>query len=99
MQQQDFNLNISLDQTQALKCEKCDNPTFNQSFLLRKASRLLTGSPQDALIPIQVFACTKCGHVNDEFMPIQLKNQSKNESIEVIEEEPINDGGGKIIQF
>jgi len=98
MNQQDFNLNISLDQTQALKCEKCDNPTFNQSFLLRKASRLLTGSPQDALIPIQVFACTKCGHVNNEFMPLQLKNQPQDDSVEVIEE-TTNDGGGKIIQF
>jgi uncharacterized Zn finger protein len=98
MQQQDFNLNISLDQTQALKCEKCDNQTFNQSFLLRKASRLLTGSPQDALIPIQVFACTKCGHVNNEFMPLQLKNQSQDDSVEIIEE-TTNDGSGKIIQF
>ena len=68
-------LNISLDQTKGVKCEKCGNETFQDAFLLRKASRLLTGTAQDALIPIQVFACTKCGHVNEEFLPMQLKQQ------------------------
>ena len=32
--------------------------------MLRKASRFLTGTPNDALIPIPVFACTKCGHID-----------------------------------
>jgi len=73
--EQQPGLNISLDQTKGVKCEKCSNETFQDAFLLRKASRLLTGTAQDALIPIQVFACTKCGHVNEEFLPMQLKQQ------------------------
>jgi hypothetical protein len=41
--------------------------------MLRKASKFLTGTPQDALIPLPVFSCSKCGHVNTEFLPEPLK--------------------------
>jgi hypothetical protein len=67
-------LNLSLDKTQAVTCDKCGCPTFTEGVLLRKASRFLTGTQQDALIPISVFVCSKCGHVNEQFLPTQLKN-------------------------
>jgi len=66
-------LNISLDKTTAATCDACQNEVFQEGVLLRKASRFLTGTAQDALIPIPVFVCSKCGHVNEEFMPKQLK--------------------------
>jgi len=74
-----MNVNISLDKTTELKCDRCDNPAFIEGVLLRKASRFLTGTAQDAMIPIPVFTCTKCGHVNEEFLPIALR---ENPSIE-----------------
>jgi len=70
-------LNISLDKTTGVVCEECDNQVFREGVMLRKASRFITGTAQDALIPIQVFACSKCGHVNEEFLPSQLKNKSE----------------------
>ncbi len=95
MSQQQMNLNISLDKTKEVTCEKCGNNVFIEGMLLRKASRLLTGTSQDALIPITVFACSKCGNVNDEFLPFQLKQQTN--EIEEIEVEEKNEG--KIIKF
>lgn len=68
-------LNIGLDKTTASKCDKCENEIFIEGVMLRKASRFLTGTSQDALIPIPVFACSKCGHVNEEFLPLALRNQ------------------------
>ena len=73
-QQQQVNMNISLDKTTEVTCEKCDNSAFQEVVLLRKASRFITGTAQDAMIPIPVFACSKCGHVNEEFLPMQLRN-------------------------
>jgi hypothetical protein len=67
-------LNISLDKTTAASCDECKNEVFQEGVMLRKASRFLTGTSQDALIPIPVFACAKCGHVNQEFQPKQLQN-------------------------
>jgi uncharacterized Zn finger protein len=78
MSQQPMNLNITLDKTTGVVCEGCSNETFQEVILLRKASRFITGTAQDALIPIPVFACSGCGHVNEEFIPIQLRNNAEN---------------------
>jgi uncharacterized Zn finger protein len=69
-------LNISLDKTTGMSCDECGNEVFQEGVMLRKASRFLTGTAQDAMIPIQVFACSKCGHVNEEFLPMQLRNNN-----------------------
>jgi hypothetical protein len=68
-------LNVSLDKTVAIVCEKCENQTFTEAVILRKVSRFLTGQAQDGLVPIPVFVCQKCSHVNEEFLPAELKNK------------------------
>jgi hypothetical protein len=73
-QQQQVQMNISLDKTTGITCDKCDNNIFIEGMLLRKASRFITGTAQDAMIPIPVFTCSKCGHVNEEFLPMQLRD-------------------------
>jgi len=65
-------LNISLDKTTAASCDECQNEVFQEGIILRKASRFLTGTAQDAVIPIPVFMCSKCGYVNVEFLPKNL---------------------------
>lgn len=65
--------NVSLDQTEGVECEKCAGIYFDQSMLIRKVSGLLTGTGQPGYIPIPVFACRKCGHVNIEFLPKEVK--------------------------
>jgi uncharacterized Zn finger protein len=75
---QQQQLNITLDKTTAVTCDKCGSDTFQEVVLLRKASRFVTGTPQDALIPIPAFACTKCGHVNEDLLPPQLRDQNDN---------------------
>ena len=61
---------IDISKTSAIKCEKCENQTFKQSLLLRKLSALVSPNGQETLVPVQVFACEKCGHVNSEFSEI-----------------------------
>ena len=58
---------IDMSQTTQLKCEKCENLTFKQTLLIRKLSALVSPSGQETVIPVAVFACEKCGHVNAEF--------------------------------
>ena len=62
-------MNIDIDQTTAEVCEKCENETFVQVYQMRKLSALLSPSGQESMIPIQVFACAKCGHINKGFLP------------------------------
>lgn len=75
MEQQQMKLNFGLDKTQGITCEKCESQTFQEGLLIRKASKFLTGTAQDAVIPIPTFVCSQCGHVNEEFLPTELKNK------------------------
>jgi uncharacterized Zn finger protein len=77
MSQEQVNVNITLDKTAAVSCDECSHEVFQEGVMLRKASRFITGTAQDAIIPIQVFTCIKCGHVNEEFLPTQLKNKNE----------------------
>lgn len=67
-------LNLTLDQTQPVLCEECGGHYFDQTLHIRKASGLLTGTGQPTYMPIPVFACKACGHVNTEFLPRELKD-------------------------
>ena len=58
---------IDMSQTTSVQCEKCENSTFKQTLLIRKLSALVSPSGQETVIPVAVFACEKCGHVNAEF--------------------------------
>jgi hypothetical protein len=40
---------------------------------LRKESRLMSGLPEDRLVPIQLIACDKCGELVESFIPAPLK--------------------------
>ena len=66
---QQMQMNIDFSQTTAELCEKCENDTFQQVYRMRKLSKLLSPTGTEAMIPIQVFACAKCGHINPGFLP------------------------------
>ena len=59
--------NIDLSKTTIISCESCGGKTFKQTMLLRKMSAIVSPTGQEALIPVAVFACEQCGHVNKEF--------------------------------
>lgn len=73
MEQEQIKLNISLDKTQEIICDACGHNVFQEGLMLRKASKFLTGTAVDSLIPIPVFSCGSCSHVNSEFIPEPLK--------------------------
>ena len=58
---------IDMSQTTSIKCEKCENSTFKQTLLIRRVSALVSPNGQEQYVPVAVFACEKCGHVNSEF--------------------------------
>ena len=60
-------VNVDLSQADDVKCVECEHDVFNTRYKMRKLSALVSPSGQDAIIPMQVFSCDKCGHVNKEF--------------------------------
>ena len=69
MNREQPGLNVDFSQTTAEVCEACGNDTFIQVYKMRKLSALLSPAGKETIIPINVFACNKCGHINDEFLP------------------------------
>ena len=60
---------IKMEDTESLICDACGNYTFIKSYFIRRVSRLMSPSGQEAMIPIEVFACGNCGKVPDKMMP------------------------------
>ena len=61
---------IDFSKTAEIKCDSCIGQTLKQTLLLRKMSALVAPGGQETIIPMQVFACEKCGHVNKEFSDV-----------------------------
>jgi len=66
-QQQQVNINPK-DLVDVV-CSECGCQTFTQVFLFKKLSAVLSPNGKESMIPLQVFKCTDCGHINDEFIP------------------------------
>ena len=65
------NISVGLENTDALECDECGSTTFRPAFLLRKVSALMSPSGKETIVPIQVFACDSCGHVNEDMYPVE----------------------------
>ena len=64
---------IDLTHATTLKCEECGCQGFKQTLILKKLSALLSPTGQEAMIPIQAFACERCSHINKEFLDAEIK--------------------------
>ena len=58
---------IDLRQQPTIVCEECGEKFFKEVTMLKKVPKLLTGSPEDTIVPFPTYMCNNCGHVNEEF--------------------------------
>ena len=68
------NVNLDISQTTPVLCEECNGTYFDQALVIRKASGFLTGTGKPTYVPIPVFACKACGHVNSDFQPKEIQS-------------------------
>lgn len=50
-------------------CEKCSNDRFVNVFFIKHISALMSPNGQEVNAPIPTFACSKCDHINNQFLP------------------------------
>ena len=67
MNREQPGLKVDLSQTTAVSCEACGHDVFVPAFKMRKMSALLSPHGKETMIPMQVIACAKCGHINEDF--------------------------------
>jgi uncharacterized Zn finger protein len=58
---------IDLKEQPTEVCESCGSRYFKEVTLIKRVSKLYTGSSEDTLVPFPTYMCEKCGYVNKEF--------------------------------
>lgn len=64
---------IDLGQSKPVVCGECGYDVFVDGAKFRKISKLITGTPQDIVVPIEVMLCGNCGEICEELLPEQMK--------------------------
>lgn len=68
---EEINLNVALKDTTPIVCDECGCEVFIPGVMLRKVSKFMTGTATDSLLPIEIFMCGSCHHVNTMFRPVE----------------------------
>jgi hypothetical protein len=58
-------LQITADQLDGVCCDSCESEYFKQVVMLKKISKLYTGTTKDKIVTIPVFICDSCGEPID----------------------------------
>ncbi len=70
---------VSIKQSVSIECKKCGHDIYLSAVHLRKIPKVLTATPQDVILPIDVFLCASCGALNTELLPLELHEFFKDE--------------------
>lgn len=60
---------INLEDQETMKCDNCGNYLFITSFVIKKISAIVSPTGQAGLVPVQVYSCGNCGHINSKLNP------------------------------
>ena len=50
-------------------CENCGGKYFRAVQAFKKVSALVSPTGKEQIVPIPVYRCDECGHINEEFLP------------------------------
>tara|TARA_R110000868_G_scaffold317483_1_gene578314 strand:+ start:833 stop:1078 length:246 start_codon:yes stop_codon:yes gene_type:complete len=74
MSQEQLKMNVDI--TQSTPMTSTDgNQIFQEAVVLRKISKFLAGTSEDAVIPIPVFIDVKTGKILIDMLPKELKEE------------------------
>jgi len=70
-------VNINPSDLEDILCEKCESQCFEPTYLFKKLSAVLSPTGQENIIPMQLYRCAECKHINEMFLPndVELKSE------------------------
>jgi 5-methylcytosine-specific restriction endonuclease McrA len=68
---------IDLSQAKDMNCIHCNNSYFIQAVMVKKISRFVTGTANDAVLPVDVLLCGNCGKPFEELLPKEFRKHTK----------------------
>lgn len=79
---QQMNMNIDLKNTESV--EHKNGKVWAQGFIIRKISKFVAGTPEDALMPIPVFYNPETGEILQETLPKELRDEVAENNLRVV---------------
>jgi predicted nucleic acid-binding Zn ribbon protein len=62
------HMKVVLEDAPSVECEECQGTQFVPAFIIKQVSALVSPTGKDTLVPVQVFKCGKCNHINELFL-------------------------------
>jgi DNA-directed RNA polymerase subunit RPC12/RpoP len=66
---------IDFSKATEMECQECKGTVFIPANKFLKVSKIVTGTPNDAIIPVELYLCGDCGEIVEELLPEQLKKK------------------------
>ena len=66
---------IDISKAQEINCQNCNGSIFLPANKFLKIPKIAAGTPQDVLIPVEVYLCGDCGELCEELLPKEFKTQ------------------------
>ena len=76
-------MNIDLKNTESV--EHKNGKVWAQGFIIRKISKFVAGTPEDALMPIPVFYNPETGEILQDTLPKELRDEAGDNPLRVVE--------------
>tara|TARA_R100000008_G_scaffold8994_1_gene4632 strand:- start:599 stop:826 length:228 start_codon:yes stop_codon:yes gene_type:complete len=70
-----MNMNVDMSLATDITCEACEGSAFMSCYLIKKLSAVISPNGQEAIIPVETFACISCGHINEKFIPTMMTKE------------------------
>tara|TARA_R100001015_G_C4429373_1_gene27116 strand:- start:39 stop:290 length:252 start_codon:yes stop_codon:yes gene_type:complete len=70
-------VNINPNDLEDITCDKCGSQCFQPVFLFKKLSAVLSPTGVENIIPMQLYRCADCGHINEAFLPKDVEIKSE----------------------
>ena len=74
MSQEQLKMNVDIKQSTPIESAE-GNQIFQEAVVLRKLSKFLAGTSEDAVIPIPVFIDVKTGKILIDMLPKELREE------------------------
>jgi DNA-directed RNA polymerase subunit N (RpoN/RPB10) len=65
----DEDIKKKITHVPTVRCDSCGHFVFKPGTLFKRFSAADSPTGEDMLVPVEVYECGSCGHVNKEFMP------------------------------
>ena len=60
-------INVDLSIADDVTCEECGSSFFVPAFMIKRVSPVVSPTGEEMMVPVQLFKCSDCGHVNEAF--------------------------------